>query len=226
MNKISIIVFLVACLLWSCGSDYYAENIPSFKPCFFVTSDRYSGDVTSIFTPREIVYVNQKQVFKIHAGLKFENDAIAGDTIYNFIESIGWEIDGKTYNISSIRLAFAESGHKTGNFYVIDFWGDTSRVNFDIYVNTPSVISLNSPYDGYNQVIPNSNEGLPLQWNISGLDEWESASCEIYAHRNQDSLWNHPAGNVDCSRNKATLKGILAGVTNEEIFDTSYTIGQ
>ncbi len=213
MNKFLLVLLVVASLLCSCGSDYYVNEVDTFNACLFVTPDRYSGEVSPYFNPKKVIYAEQNQAFKIYAGLKFDNKTIVGDSIYNYVESIRWNINGKTYNIPNLRLTFNETGHAQGSLAIVDSWGDTSRQNFDIYVNTPNKISLVAPYDGYNQVEPlDENMELPMRWSLTGLDEWESATCEIYFSQYVEDVWKNKIGTTDCHNN---------AILTDSLFDDS-----
>lgn len=225
MNKLLLILIIVASFLCSCGSDYYAKEASSFDVCLFVTPDRYSGEVAPYFSPKKEIYAEQNQSLKVYAGLKFDDKTIVGDSIYNYVESIRWNINGKTYNIPNFRLTFNETGHTQGYLAIVDSWGDTSRQDFDIYVNTPNKISLVAPYNGYNQVEPlDKDMELPMRWELSGLDEWEHATCEVYLSQYSEDIWSsfNIIGTTDC-HNNAILTGQLFSDTLSSLYNSSQT---
>ena len=103
------------------------------------------------------------------------------------------------------------------------------RSTFKIYVNTPNAISLEFPYNGYNQADPSEDQALPLRWNVSGIDPWETARCEVYLSYDPDSVWVSPLGAIDCN-SEGSLMGSLVEdfdtVAQEEIdlYDSSFTL--
>lgn len=223
MSKILLTLCLIAWVLCSCGSESLAPDLPTYKARVIITSDRYVGDAASYFSPTRQYYADQKESVKFYAGITINDKTYSGDTIYNFIESILWNIDGANYTLPTFRYSFLKAGHKTGFLVLKDYLGDTARIDLDFYVNTPNKVSLLYPYDGFNQAETSEDQKLPLRWALSGLDEWESANCKIFISNSEYDVWDNPVGNVDCS-DEVTLTGSLIEGKYDTAIDSSFNL--
>lgn len=202
MNKIFFTATLLASLflgfvLSSCGDDYLASNTTTMRAFVMAVPDRYAGNLGNI-PVQEYIYVEQNQSVKMYAGVILDNNQYFGDDIIPFYKSITWEIDGETFNLPYFRYTLKTTGHKYGSLTLVDYLDDTTHTKFEFFVNTPNKISIDFPFDGYNQVDPENSQTLPLKWTTSGIDEWETATCKVYFSTDWDKVWKSPIAEVDC----------------------------
>lgn len=169
--------------------------------------ERYSGNLSN-FPAQEYIYAEQNQSVKMYAGVVINNDQYFGDDLAPFYKSILWEIDGEVFNLPSFRYTFKTAGHKRGSLTLVDFLDDTTRKELEFFVNTPNKVSIDFPFDKYNQVDPENAQTLPFKWTTTGIDEWESAICEIYFSKDMDQVWNTRIAVVNCFDNVA-MRGML-----------------
>jgi len=121
------------------------------------------------------------------------------DESVNGISSVLWTIDSSFYNLQTFLHTFQSPGPKDCMLESVDYFGDTLRSHFTVLINTPNQINLESPADKDNQIDPNST--VLLQWNISGIDPWETAQCAVFASNDPETIWDTPIGVADCSKN-------------------------
>lgn len=199
MNKILLtLVLLVSALLWSCGDSYLAKEATPYRPFVVIVPERYSGDLSSI-PVMSAIYAEKNQTVRMYLGVTHEDKEYFGEDALAYFKNVLWEIGEKKVNLPNFRYTFEQSGHIHGFLKIVDMLDDTVQQQFDIFVNEPNAIAIDFPYDGYNQIDPLNKQSLPLRWKMSGIDEWESATCSIYIHTDKDSLWEHPLANLDCN---------------------------
>ena len=207
---LSLCLYACAALIIGCGDEHLVnEKEGMLGQYVYVTPDGYVGNVAELYTPiGENLYVEKGQTVKFHAGHSLKGYVYTDETLSDYYGGVSWTIGEDDFNLNSFRYTFNTAGKIDGTLETFDFYGDTLRTHFTIYVNTPNSISLTFPYDGYNQVNATEITQFPLQWDISGLDEWESAKCLIYLSYDRDSIWNNLLDSSDCF-SKTTLNGTL-----------------
>lgn len=231
MNKIFAVLTFIVCFFVACGDDHIIDQakVHLIQQHVYVVPERFDGDIGKHFNPTKRVYAELGQTMKFVVGLDINDLTVTDESVVDYVSSILWNIDGEFYNISNFRYTFSQAGHKTGYLEIVDQLGDTARTNFDIYVNTPNQVSIDFPYDGYNLAEPTSTQRLPLQWTISGADEWETNNCTIFLSNSPDDVWEKELKTVDCSH-QVYLNGSLIGDSTElakkgiDLRDTSFTI--
>ena len=231
MNKLLCIsLFALSITLTACGDEHLVEQeTATLKQYVFAGPDGFNGYIANYYDPVTEIYVEQGQTIKFFAGYSAGARIYTDETLQQNYNGLLWKIDESTYNLSSFRHTFSTPGEYKGSLETTDYFGDTLRTTFKIYVNTPNSITLEQPYDGYNQASPNNNQGLTLQWNISGIDPWETPRCLIFMDYDPENVWDSPLGYTDCN-SPVTLKGSLIqsydAVTQEYIsaYDSSFTL--
>lgn len=224
MNKLLFILIALAYFLCSCGDSHYAKDeSPKFEVSIYIVPDRYTGDIDEHFSSTTQVYAEQNQTLRFYAGLNIDGQSILGDSVFNYIDNILWEVDGNNYNVSNFRYTFKDTGLRKATLTMVDLFGDTIQTIFDIYVNTPHSIAVDFPYDGYNQASPYATQEIPLRWKITGIDEWETATCTVFASDSPDSVWAQKLGTVNCD-DQVTLRGSLINHQINLAKDSSFTI--
>lgn len=202
--KYSYIALVFAVLLFaSCADDvrFSDADKKAFRQDLYVTPDNYTGVAHIFSSPKKNVFLEINQKVKFTSEYTLNETTLDPDEATNYYSSVLWEINGEKFNISSIRYAFQEPGKYICTVQTIDNYGDTLKDTLNVFVNTPSHISLTSPRDMYNQVNEFFNDTIILKWEIQGLDPWETSSCIVYGSTDKKNLWNQPLGEVDCSEN-------------------------
>ena len=231
MNKFLNIWLLAATfILIACGDEHLIDKDSNALTQYaFAGPDGYSTEISNRFAPLEEVYVEQGQTLRFYAGYSIGGLIYTDETLQAYYNGLLWKIGESTFNLNSFRYTFNETGIIDGSLETTDTYGDTLRSTFKIYVNTPNAISLEFPYNGYNQADPSEDQALPLRWNVSGIDPWETARCEVYLSYDPDSVWVSPLGAIDCN-SEGSLMGSLVEdfdtVAQEEIdlYDSSFTL--
>ena len=205
MNRKILPIFAVfAAVLCSCGDSTLVGDNDTPKIAQYVSVATSNAEF--LYDDNDSIFVELGETIKFNIGISVGGNANILDSLNNFYSSVLWNIDGDMYNIGKFRYAFQTPGQKKGYLETVDHFGDTLRNHFEIFVNTPSKISLAFPYDGYNQAEPLNKEGFPLRWNNTGIDPWETSRCFIFINESIDSLWNSPLGSLSCE-NSVTLRG-------------------
>ena len=231
VNKLLYIPFLaVSIALTACGDDHVInQDTPTLKQYVFAGPDGFNGDIANYYDPITEIYVEQGQTIKFFAGYSAGARIYTDETLQQNYNGLLWKIGESTYNLSSFRHTFSTPGVYEGSLETTDYFDDTLRTTFKVYVNTPNSIALEQPYNGYNQASPDDNQELLLQWSVSGIDPWETPRCLIYMAYDPESVWESPLGYTDCN-SPVTLKGSLIqsfdAITREYIsaYDSSFTL--
>lgn len=210
MNKLLSIWLLAAVFaLVACGDEHLVDKDSNVLRQFaFAGPDGYNTEIANRFAPLEDVFVEQGQTLRFYAGYSIGGLIYTDETLQPYYNGILWKIGESTFNLNSFRYTFNEPGVMDGSLETTDTYGDTLRSTFKIYVNTPNSISLDFPYNGYNQAEPTDDQSLPLRWTVSGIDPWETSRCEVYLSYDPDSVWISPLGAIDCN-SEGTLMGSL-----------------
>lgn len=213
---------LFALLYISCGNDYLVtENKAPLTQYAFISSDEFSNDGKPIYTKLESLYVEMHQSVRFYAGYSNGENVFTDGTLEEYYGGLDWQIGKDHFNLSHFRYTFNEPGEINGYLKTADTFGDSLKSDFKIFVNTPQKIDLTFPYNGYNQTDPTNENAMPLRWNVSGIDSWERATCQIFLSSNKDSLWESPIGSVACNL-EVSLKGELVKNLNLAV-DSSFT---
>lgn len=222
MNRILLALGLAAVfLLYACGESHLAEETSPIRTFVVVVPEKYTGDLEN-YPLQSSVFLDQNQTVKMYLGAIKDGVQSFGDEASSYFKGTLWNIDGIEFTSSNFRYTFKEAGRKEGFLRLVDYWNDTILHEFEILVNEPHHISIVFPYDGYNQANPVNIESIPLRWNLTGIDEWEDASCEIFASSNSDSLWVEPLTTVDCT-SEVYLRGSLVGGDLVYTADSSFS---
>lgn len=231
MNKfLNIWLLATTFILIACGDEHLIDKDSNALTQYaFAGPDGYSTEISNRFAPLEEVYVEQGQTLRFYAGYSIGGLIYTDETLQAYYNGLLWKIGESTFNLNSFRYTFNETGIIDGSLETTDTYGDTLRSTFKIYVNTPNAISLEFPYNGYNQADPSEDQALPLRWNVSGIDPWETARCEVYLSYDPDSVWVSPLGAIDCN-SEGSLMGSLVEdfdtVAQEaiDLYDSSFTL--
>ena len=201
------ILVLFAAVLVSCGGDVFVDSkdTPKINQYVYTVPD----GLELLRVSNGNIYVELGESIRFGIGVSVNGTFNLTDSLQNYFSSMLWNIDGEFFNIDKVRYTFQSSGIKKGYLETVDWFGDTLRNEFSIYVNTPSQVSITFPYDGYNQAEPDNEEGLPLRWNVSGIDSWEKAQCEVFVSKDRDSVWSSSLGKINC-QDEVLLEGTLA----------------
>lgn len=214
-----------------CGEDYLVseDDVAYFEQYIFVLPDRFAGIPYVYSKPVNTLYIDTNETVKFWAVYKVNGAFLPSDSADKHYISHSWTIDGEEYNISPLRFSFKTPGYRLGILQTVDMFMDTLRDTIHIFVNTPISISPVAPVNGYNQVDVGYDGEVELHWNISGLDPWETSSCNLFASLYKDSVWDHSLGYVDCQEYAKIfgpfLKDSLMDILEEDPErDTSATI--
>ena len=222
VNKILFVLYLLASLLFiACGESHLAEAQEPLRSFAVIVPEKYAGNIDN-YPIQSQIYIEQNQTLKFYLATIKDGIQNFGEDAYPYFKNVLWDIDGDNSNLPTIKHSFKRTGLVTGSLRLVDLWDDTTTHQFEFLVNTPQTISIDFPYDGYNQVNPLNNQSLPLRWSITGIDPWEQASCEIFASREKKEVWNSPIAKVDCF-DKVTLRGSLVGIDLAETYDSSFS---
>lgn len=208
--KIIGLLWVALLLLCSCGDDFYAGNeSQQLTQHVFMTPESYNGDPSAFFELTDGIVLDQGKTVKFVAAYSIKPGSLVNDSLEKLYAGMLWEVDGKKFNNTTFRYTFEEAGIKHGFLETYDFYGDTLRTDFDVYVNAPSSITLDFPYNGYNQV-DIGREEVPLRWTVSGIDEWETATCEVFFTESRESIWTQAVDTIDCNQ-KVSLRSPKTG---------------
>ena len=197
-----------ALTLLACG-DYLAdEKASELTQYVFATSSMYTEDISNYYEPIGDLYVEQGQSLRFYAGYSIGGSIHTDETLQQYYGALTWKIGNDYYNLNSFRYTFDTPGDIEGYLETTDLFDDTLKNTFHIHVNTPNSIEILFPYNGYNQAAPSDDQELPLRWNVSGIDSWETANCQIFMSYDADSVWNEKLGQADCFA-EAVLRGSL-----------------
>ena len=221
-------LFAVA-LLCSCGDDHLVKNESgSLQQFVYATSDGFTGDVTSYFDPLDTLYVEQGQTVHFYAGYSLGKEIYTDETLQDSYSEIKWKIGSDEFDLSSFRYTFKSAGQIDGYLKASDNYGDTLYNAITVFVNKPNSISLQFPYNGYNQADPLNIQETPLQWTISGLDPWETSYCQVFASFKRDSVWFNRIGITDCEADSPLHEmpmESIKGIGNIQLtLDSSFTV--
>lgn len=201
MNRLwTALLYAIFLLLCSCGEDSLIESddVHQLSQYVYVVPEKFTGSITNYYAPIEDLYVNQWQTVRFCSGYSIGKEISTSDSMGQYFESIQWNIGSDEFTLSKFRYTFEKAGAFQGSLKTTDLFGDTLHTVFNIYVNAPDAITLDFPYDGYNQADPQNENGLSLKWSITGIDPWEEAYCKIYLSYSADSVWDEPLGSVPC----------------------------
>ena len=193
-----IFLFLVALIFSACDYAYYDESGDSIlRQNVYIVPETFSGDASSIY-PMQSTVVELGHSVKFIAGYTINGELSFHDSTARYYTNVLWDIDGEYFNINTFRYTFNKAGVISGSLRTVDLYGDTLVSPLVIYVNTPESITLESPYDGFNQVIPDKAKDYAFRWNMTGIDEWETAKCQFFISTDSTSLWDSSFSEVDC----------------------------
>lgn len=222
MNKVLLALgLLVSILLCSCGDSHLANEANLYRSFVVIVPEKYSGNLESV-PLQNAIYVEKGQTFKMYLGLIHGNAQYFGNDALVYVKNVLWDIDGKKVNQANFKYTFESAGQKHASIQIVDLWDDTVHKDIDFYVNAPNDIAIDFPYDGYNQVNPANTESLPLRWSLSGIDDWETADCEIYVSPQPDNIFENTIAHVDCF-DEVSIHGTLLGSKIIYAQDSSFT---
>ena len=211
-----IVTLAATSVLMSCfDSKIQSSDIPEITQSIFIVPEHFAGEPYNRYAPSDVYYVNINEKIRLWAIYSVNGDFIPTDQSIELYNTHKWTIDNKESSASSVYYSFDKAGVHRVSFETVDHLGDTLRSYADIYVNTPTTISLQSPSNGFNQVNGKNKDGLELAWNIYGIDNWETTSCTVYASYYFDEVWLTPLGETDCN-SSVILNGELDPEKNEE----------
>ena len=138
--------------------------------------DHYSKYTEQLDT----LYINQGEQVLFSAGYAINGSTISSDSAMNLYSSHYWELEGESINSTTIESHFDSVGYRIVVLNTIDFSGDTLRDTLHIFVGSPLDIALVTPASDAH-IEPLSDDYIELNWNITGIDPWESSECTVYA---------------------------------------------
>ncbi len=222
---------LAALSMTACGDDYVfsQEAVPQLVQHMFTLPDRFSGQPYLYTVPSSTVYLDTNESVKFWAVYSLDGMYLTPDNAEAHYLNHSWTIDNETYNVSPLRYSFPAPGYHRGILRTVDLFGDTLQDTLNIFVNTPISIRAVAPINGYNQVDPASKSEIELNWELSGVDSWETARCFIYASFDAEEIWNENIGEVNCFHGAQLLgtyisKGLLEKISTGFEPDTSVTV--
>lgn len=201
-NFIDIVLILSAFLLISCGDDvrFSDGDRQTLTQTIKIQANNRLMESQALSKHKKSFFLNVNDNVKIMSEYSLNNEELDPDQATNYYQSVLWEINGEKFNIASFRYTFREPGDFICTIKTIDNFGDTLKDTINLFVNTPTHISLTSPRDKYNQVNEFFNDTITLKWDIQGLDPWEDAVCIIYGSTNKQDLWENPVAERKCDK--------------------------
>lgn len=219
MRKRLLLIFACSIILsiLGCGEDSLITrgSQQTFSQHIFVVPTASTGLPYHYQNPRPIVYLDLDDDMRLWAGYAVNGEFLTPDSASNLFISHFWTLNklGSTeqisFNVNSFRYIFDQVGAYRAILQTIDLFNDTLQDTVLIYVNSPLSIKSLSPINGYNLVDPNSEDGIFLQWDTEGIDDWEESICEVYASLNKKTVWDNLLGISDCSGNVLMSMPIL-----------------
>ena len=204
-----------AFLLVSCtDSEIHSSDIPELSQSIFVISEKDYGEPYNGHAPSYVYFVNINEKLRICGVYAIDSTFMPIDQSIIYYSSRKLTIDNNETNAACIYYSFDQAGIHKITLETIDNLGDTLISHADVYVNTPTSISLQSPPNHYNQVDGDNQQGLELSWTVYGIDPWETSVCIIYGSYFEDEIWDTPLGETDCTQG-AMLTGRLNLDTNK-----------
>ncbi len=208
MNKLRpLFLFATAALLTqalcSCGDDsrFEAGSVPVIGQYIYMLPERSYGEPYNYGFPSKRYYLDTGEVIKFAAAYSLGDVFITSDEADLYILGKNWDVDGNNFNLTSFRYSFEKAGRHLVILQSTDLAGDTITDTAEVYVNTPISVTITSPENGNNLVDPHSKEGVDLKWVVQGTDEWETASCGIFASLNKDDVWESLQATGACNKN-------------------------
>lgn len=187
-------------VLNSCSdSEVNASDIPEITQAIYVVPESYTHEPYKKYATAENFYVNYKEKIRIWGIYAINGTEIPTEKSTEYYLTHKWNIDGEETSGSYVFCSFDKAGIHKVTFETVDHLGDTIVSHANIYVNTPTSVSLQSPADGYNQIDGKSEDGVELSWKISGIDPWETSTCVLFASHNNYDVWTSPQGETDCN---------------------------
>lgn len=207
-----ILALLSILFLVSCGDSSYFNNSEGtqLRQYVFAVPESYTGDAAFYFAPIKELLVDKGQTVKFVAGYSINDLMTTEDSTSKYYKNFVWELDGERFYSNSFRYTFSNTGTVHGSLKTVDLYDDTLVTPITVFVNAPEKVVLEFPYNGYNQAEPSTTSELPMRWKITGLEEWESATCKIHISNDIETIWENPIGETDC-HDQATLWGPLLG---------------
>ncbi|MBQ3714564.1 MAG: hypothetical protein II892_03135 [Fibrobacter sp.] len=203
-------IVLCAFAFSSCGDEvrFTDSQTDTLEQNIYIVPEGVNGAVHLFYTPKKKVFLNINENVRIQAVYQLNGNFLDTDVATNYYQSLLWNIDGKKINIPNFHHSFHNPGEYDCILQTVDNFGDTLSDTTKIFVDTPSEISLTSPRNGFNQIDPFSDKKISLQWEVTGVDPWESAFCAIYGSNSEKDLWSHKIGSVACD-DDVSIKGPL-----------------
>ena len=141
-------------------------------------------------TSSDSVYIEKNFTYIFTANYFVDGHEISNDSAISLYNSHYWILENDTFNTIYISHSFDSVGYYPCVFSTIDYSGDTLKDTTHIFVGTPLFIRLTTPNEA-SGVEPLSDDYIELNWNISGIDSWEKASCALYATVAEQTALNH-----------------------------------
>ena len=216
LRLLAIPAFLLAIV--SCSdSEINSSDIPEISQSIFVVPENLRGEpYKSQYTSSDKFFVKINEKIRICGVYSINGAFISTDDATPYYNSHRWTIDNNEVNTSSsVYYSFDKAGIHEISFETVDHLGDTLVSHAQIYVNTPTAITLQSPANNYNQVDGKNENGIELSWSISGIDPWETSRCIVYASYDRLTVWDSPLGELDCA-GSVNLMGELDAEINDQ----------
>lgn len=128
----------------------------------------------------DTLYINQDETVIFTSVYALNGNTISSDSALNLYSSHYWVLEGDSINNTSFEYTFDSTGYRIGILNTIDYTGDTLKDTIHIFVGTPLSITLVTPPLSAG-IEPLSDDYIELNWNITGIDPWESSECTVYA---------------------------------------------
>lgn len=222
-KHMNLLCLLIVMFLFACGDDSLIEvsDTPKIETHIFVVPESFSNDVFKYYSSKDTVEVDVNQKIKFIAALSVNGmlENIEASKAFDNVE-MQWTIGQEKTSKVTVPYTYTKPSIHTIYLEAKDLFGDSTRDSVVVLVNTPASIALKSPYDKYNLVDPENEDGLELQWDANGIDEWEKASCTVYISYEKENVWNNSLGTIPCEQG-ATLAGPL--ISPDDSKDYSYT---
>jgi hypothetical protein len=153
LRLLAIPAFLLAIV--SCSdSEINSSDIPEISQSIFVVPENLRGEpYKSQYTSSDKFFVKINEKIRICGVYSINGAFISTDDATPYYNSHRWTIDNNEVNTSSsVYYSFDKAGIHEISFETVDHLGDTLVSHAQIYVNTPTTITLQSPANNYNQV--------------------------------------------------------------------------
>lgn len=183
-------------LLAACGDSVTFKTSDGVSLEEFVYELAYSGEAVETLTAADSVFAYAGDTVYLAAGTYAGGELLESAELSEYFFSRYWNVRGSFKTDEEVAIIAADTSSETFCHYSIDNLGDTVFACAEVFQNLPLTLELKTPADGENDV--SASDTLEFFWSFSGVDEWETALCEVLISNELATFWNATPDTVDC----------------------------